>query len=121
MKTITLLLNFDIDVNGKVYKKEGEGYYKYYSMFVKKGVALKIGAVIELKPLGRPKGTSKVYRTVYIEKTALNQMLDVVKVLNKDQRILDKINEGQEKDVALYTWDTLPPALNEFWSKYFNK
>ena len=121
MKIITVLENNVFDVNGEIITNKDPQFRFYKQMFNQKCIEIKTGAQIVKKPLGRPKGTSKVYRTVYVEKKALNQILDIVKVLNKDQRILDKINEGQEKDVKPYTWDTLPPALNEFWSKYFNK
>ena len=30
-------------------------------------------------------------------------------------RIINKMNEGQESDVPLYTWKTIPNSLKEFW------
>lgn len=36
------------------------------------------------------------------------------------QKIIDKINEGQEFDVALYTWDNIPKSLKIFWKHYYN-
>jgi hypothetical protein len=37
------------------------------------------------------------------------------------QKIIDKLNEGQEQDVPLYTWETIPNSLKKFWSKQFKK
>jgi hypothetical protein len=34
------------------------------------------------------------------------------------EKILNKINEGQEADVALYTWDIAPESLKDFWFKH---
>ena len=121
MKIITVIENNVFDVNGEIITNNDPQFRFYKQMFNQKCIDIKIGAQIVKKQVGRPKGTNKVYRTVYVEKTALNTVLNVVKVLNKDQRILDNINEGQESDVEPYTWDTLPPVLNEFWSEYFKK
>jgi hypothetical protein len=35
------------------------------------------------------------------------------------QKIINKMNEGQESDVPLYTWSTIPKGLRIFWHKYF--
>ena len=35
------------------------------------------------------------------------------------QKIINKMNEGQESDVPLYTWNTIPNSLKIFWHKYF--
>jgi hypothetical protein len=37
------------------------------------------------------------------------------------KKIIDKMNEGQEKDIPLYTWKTIPNSLKEFWSNQLNK
>ena len=37
------------------------------------------------------------------------------------QKIVDKVNQGQEKDVKPYTWGTLSPSTREFWIDYFKK
>ena len=31
------------------------------------------------------------------------------------ERIIDKVNESQEEDVPLYTWETIPESLKQFW------
>jgi len=31
------------------------------------------------------------------------------------EKILEKVNEGQEEDVLPYTWETIPDSLKEFW------
>ncbi len=33
----------------------------------------------------------------------------------KKQLIIDKMNEGQELDVPLYTWKTIPYSFKHFW------
>jgi hypothetical protein len=38
-----------------------------------------------------------------------------------EQAIINKMNEGQESDVTLYTWQTIPQALKEFWTKQLKK
>jgi hypothetical protein len=35
------------------------------------------------------------------------------------QKIINKINEGQESDVPLYAWATIPKGLRIFWHKYY--
>ena len=35
------------------------------------------------------------------------------------QKIIDKINQGQESDVPLYTWNTIPQSLKMFWINYY--
>jgi hypothetical protein len=35
------------------------------------------------------------------------------------QKIINKMNEGQESDVPLYTWATIPKGLRMFWHKYY--
>jgi len=35
------------------------------------------------------------------------------------QKIIDKVNENQEPDVELYTWETIPLSLRKFWVNYF--
>jgi hypothetical protein len=35
------------------------------------------------------------------------------------QKIIDKMNQGQEVDVPLYTWETIPQSLKRFWIKYY--
>ena len=34
-------------------------------------------------------------------------------------KIIDKLNEGQESDVPLYTWKTIPQSLKRFWINYY--
>jgi len=34
-------------------------------------------------------------------------------------QIIDKLNENQEPDVELYTWETIPLSLRRFWANYF--
>lgn len=36
------------------------------------------------------------------------------------KKIISKMNEGQEKDVPQYTWNTIPEVLKEFWTNHFN-
>lgn len=31
------------------------------------------------------------------------------------ERIINKMNQGQEEDVPLYTWKTIPESLKQFW------
>lgn len=35
------------------------------------------------------------------------------------QKIIDKMNEGQEVDVPKYTWETIPDSLKRFWINYY--
>lgn len=35
------------------------------------------------------------------------------------QKIIDKLNKGQEIDVSLYTWETIPQSLKRFWLNYY--
>ena len=35
------------------------------------------------------------------------------------QKIIDKLNQGQESDVPLYTWETIPQSLKSFWLNYY--
>ena len=37
------------------------------------------------------------------------------------KRIIDKMNEGQEQDVPLYTWETIPKSLKQFWINQIKK
>jgi len=37
------------------------------------------------------------------------------------EKIVSKVNEGQEKDVAPYTWETIPDSIKQFWFNEFNK
>jgi hypothetical protein len=34
------------------------------------------------------------------------------------EKVLNKINQGQESDVKPYTWETAPESLKDFWFKY---
>jgi hypothetical protein len=34
------------------------------------------------------------------------------------QKIINKMNEGQEEDVPLYTWETIPNNLKQFWKQW---
>ena len=34
------------------------------------------------------------------------------------QKVIDKVNEGQEADVVPYTWETIPLSLRRFWLQY---
>ena len=34
-------------------------------------------------------------------------------------KIIDKINQGQELDVPLFTWDNIPDSLKRFWLNYY--
>ena len=34
-------------------------------------------------------------------------------------KILNKVNEGQEADVIPYTWKTIPETLKQFWHNYY--
>jgi len=36
------------------------------------------------------------------------------------EKIIDKLNKGQETDVPLYTWKTIPKSLKSFWQKYYS-
>tara|TARA_R110000782_G_scaffold52110_1_gene111919 strand:- start:156 stop:290 length:135 start_codon:yes stop_codon:yes gene_type:complete len=40
-------------------------------------------------------------------------------VRNKN-RIIKKMNEGQESDVTPYVWKSIPDSLKYFWNEYFN-
>lgn len=33
--------------------------------------------------------------------------------------IINKMNEGLDIDVPLYTWNTIPDSLKNFWHEYF--
>ena len=35
------------------------------------------------------------------------------------EKIVNKINEGQEKDVKAYTFKDISPSLWSFWTEYF--
>ena len=35
------------------------------------------------------------------------------------QKIIDKLNQGQELDVPLYTWETIPESLKRFWINFY--
>ena len=35
--------------------------------------------------------------------------------------IVSKVNEGQESDVPMYTWDTIPESLKQFWYNQLKK
>lgn len=35
------------------------------------------------------------------------------------KKIIDKLNKGQEIDVSLYTWETIPQSLKRFWLNYY--
>jgi hypothetical protein len=35
------------------------------------------------------------------------------------QKIIDKLNEGQESDVTKYTWEPIPESLKLFWINYY--
>lgn len=37
------------------------------------------------------------------------------------QRIINKMNEGQEPDVKKYTWITITDKMKAFWTDYFEK
>ena len=34
-------------------------------------------------------------------------------------KIINKMNEGKESDVALYNWQTIPESLKQFWTNYY--
>ena len=35
------------------------------------------------------------------------------------EKIINKMNEGQEVDAMLYNWENIPDSLKNFWHKYF--
>jgi len=37
------------------------------------------------------------------------------------QKIIDRVNEGQEPDVEIYTWQTIPYSIRLFWVKWFQQ
>ena len=118
---ITVLGSEAIDVNGVVLNPEDFGYYNYFAMFVKRGVAFKIGATIVQRPAHRPKTSTKVKKTLYIEKKHVEDLEAIKKGLNMSDKIVAKINEGQEPDVKPYTIDDISIGLIKFWTKYFEE
>jgi hypothetical protein len=36
-------------------------------------------------------------------------------------KIINKMNEGQEPDTILYNWENISDSLKNFWFKYFEK
>jgi hypothetical protein len=36
-------------------------------------------------------------------------------------KIINKMNEGQEPDTVLYNWDNISDSLKNFWYDYFKK
>ena len=118
---ITVLENEAIDVNGFVLQKEDFGYSAYYAMFVKKGITFKIGAKIVQRPAHRPRTSTKVQKTLRIEKKHVSDLSAIVKGLNISDKIVAKVNEGQEPDVKPYTIDDISIGLIKFWTKYFEE
>ena len=118
---ITVLEDNAIDVNGVVLKRGDFGYYIYFGIFVKRGVAFKIGATITIKQQGRPKTSTKVKKTLYIEKKHVKDLEAIKKGLNMSDKIVAKVNEGQEPDVKPYTIDDISIGLIKFWTKYFEE
>ena len=118
---ITVLGNDKIQVNGFVLQKEDFGYSAYYAMFIKKGVAFKTGAVIVQRPAHRPRTSTKVKKTLYIEKKHVDDLEAIKKGLNMSDKIVANINEGQEPDVKSYTIDDVSIGLIKFWTKYFEE
>ena len=37
------------------------------------------------------------------------------------EKIVSKVNEGQESEVPQYTWDTIPESLKQFWYNQLKK
>ena len=118
---ITVLENEVIDVNGVLYKKDDPFYFQYYVMFVKKGLVFKTGATIVKKPAHRPRTSTKVKKTLYIEKKHVDDLEAIKKGLNMSDKIVAKVNEGQEPDVKPYTIDDISIGLIKFWTKYFEE
>ena len=116
---ITALENDAISVNGVVYDEFDSGYYKYYAMFVKKGIPFKSGATIVQRPAHRPRTSTKVKKTLYIEKKHVDDLEAIKKGLNMSDKIVAKVNEGQEPDVKPYTIDDISIGLIKFWTEWF--
>jgi len=34
------------------------------------------------------------------------------------EQIINKVNEGRERDVPLYTWKTIPDSIKNFWIEW---
>ena len=118
---ITVLENEAIDVNGVVYDEFDSGYYQYYAIFVKKGIPFKIGATIVQRPAHRPRTSTKVKKTLYIEKKHVEDLETIKKGLNMSDKIVAKVNEGQELDVKPYKIEDISIGLIKFWTKYFEE
>jgi hypothetical protein len=114
---ITVLENEAIDVNGALYKKGDVWHSQYYAMFIKKGIPFKSGAIIVQKKQGRPRTSTRVQKTLRIEKKHVEDLNIVVKGLNMSDRILAKINEGD----TVFKIEDVSISLFEFWVNYFNK
>jgi hypothetical protein len=122
METVIIVLeNKAIDVNGVVLQKEDFGYYKYYGMFIKRNFGFYPGAVIVQKKQGRPRSSTRVQKTLRIDKKHVDDLNKLVKGLNMSDRIVAKVNEGQEPDVKPYTIDDIPLGLIKFWTNELSK
>lgn len=42
-------------------------------------------------------------------------------VISLKEKIISKVNEGQESDVPPYIWETIPDSIKRFWINEFNK
>ena len=122
METVITVLERDaIDVNGVVLKRGDLGYYNYFALVVKRGVAFKIGATIIQRPAHRPRTSTKVKKTLYIEKKHVDDLEAIKKGLNMSDKIVAKVNEGQEPDVKPYTIDDISIGLIKFWTNELSK
>lgn len=119
LNKITILENLDIEVDGKVFTKNHERYSSLRAKFIKRGLPLKSGATIEEKKLGRKLSSTRVQKSIRVEKKYLDNVMNVVQAMNMLDKILEKINEGQEPDVKPYTAEDISPALAKFWIEYF--
>ena len=118
---IKVLINNAIEYNGTIYQQGQTGWVALYNKFVKRGVTFKLGATIEEKERGRPRTSTKVRKQLYIDEKHA-ETLDIVKQgLNLEEKIVAKINEGQEPDVRPYKIEDISISLIKFWVAHFNR
>lgn len=118
---IRVLAGDAIDHNGIIYNHWDAGYNNLYSMFIKRGITFKAGAIIEEKTVGRPRTSNRERLQLYVQKNHLEMVRTFKQGLDIEEYIVKKVNEGQEKDVKPYTIETIPFNLIEVWVKEFNK
>jgi len=41
--------------------------------------------------------------------------------MNTRQQVINKMNQGQESDTKIYTWNNTPLSLRIFWVKHFRE